>query len=427
MGLSERFMKGVYWLIQYLKDPLRKNSVLLIATQILIALFGFFFWMIAARLYSPEEVGLATALVSAVLLLTAFSRLGIDIGLIRFLPNEENKQGMINTCFTIVGLFAMLLALVFVLGLNFWSPALLFVQENSNYLLLFILFTGMASLVTLLQQGVFVAFRSTEFSLTIQAIAGVRLLFPVFLVGFGAFGIFASWGLASCISFVTGILLILKVQPKYRPIPSIKKRIVNDMLRFSAGNYVAESFKELPGFLLPLIIVNVLEPEMGAYFYIAWTISGVLFMIAYATNSSLLAEGSYQPERLRSNVVKAIKLMLLLLIPAILAIIFFGNEILSLGFGEEYAENGFKLLWMLALSGIPLAFNTIYITIKRVQQQVKPIIYIYTFIAFFTVGVGYALMDERELVGIGIAWLLSQIIVTLFIGIAVMRRWTRSL
>lgn len=395
-------------------------------SNILAAFFGFFFWMIAARLYPSDVVGLATALISVALLLTSLSMLGFDIGLIRFLPNEKNKTDMINTCFTIVGIFSMVSALIFIIGLNFWSPVLLFLGEKVNYILLFILFTGIFSIFTL-QISVFIAFRTTEFSLIAQAIAGLRLLFLVLLISLGALGIFYSWGMAICAAFIAGILLILKLHSEYRPKPIIRKRIVANMLRFSLGNYVAEIFRQLPGFLLPLLIVNILEPEVGAYFYIAWTIAAILFMIPHAVNFSLLAEGSFQPEKLRSNVIKAMKLIFMLLIPLILLIFFFGDVILSI-FGEAYSENALKLLWVLALSAIPLALNNLYITIVRVQQHMKPLMSLYIFTASFTIGIGCILMNAMGLFGIGLAWILSQSIVTLFIiGLFTMKKRARVL
>lgn len=39
-------------LIGYLRNPLHKNAVFLIATYGVIGLLGFFFWAIAARLYN---------------------------------------------------------------------------------------------------------------------------------------------------------------------------------------------------------------------------------------------------------------------------------------------------------------------------------------------------------------------------------------
>jgi len=48
-----------------LSDPLYRNSLFMAFTSVFNAGCGFFFWMIAARLYTVEQVGLATALISA--------------------------------------------------------------------------------------------------------------------------------------------------------------------------------------------------------------------------------------------------------------------------------------------------------------------------------------------------------------------------
>lgn len=87
---------------------------------------GFFFWVIAARLYPVEGIGLASAAISAMGLLALLSTLGLDYGLIRFLPNASEKaKDMINSCFTLGGLVSIILALAFLAGLNIWSPVLI--------------------------------------------------------------------------------------------------------------------------------------------------------------------------------------------------------------------------------------------------------------------------------------------------------------
>ncbi len=55
-----------------------------------------------------------------------------------------------------------------------------------------------------------------------------------------------------------------------------------------------------------------------------------------------------------------------------------------------------------------------------------PVIIIYAFVALSTIGVGYVLMKETGLVGIGIAWLSSNCVAALFIGLAMVRRWAGS-
>jgi O-antigen/teichoic acid export membrane protein len=424
------FVRGLF---QSLRDPLRRNSLFLLTTHGVIALIGFFFWRIADGRYGTESVGVATTLVSAVLLLHTLARLGLDIGLIRFLPDETDKPAMINTSFTIVGLFAAGLALVFVMGVGVWAPAVAFVRDNAWYAVLFIAFTAVTSLVELLRQGVFVAYRRAQASLAIEVVAGLRLPLLFASLSVGAFGIFVSWGLAGLAALVVGIVLVLSIQHNYRPVPTIRRKVVSKMLRFSLGNYAAETLRELPGFVLPIIVVGVFTArmdvetgrEMGAYFYIAWTVASVVMMISYATGSSLLAEGSLDPERLGANTVRAMRFMLLLLVPAIVLVFFLGDRVLT-WFGTDYSKEAFPLLRVLSVSGIPLAINTIYVTQKRIQRKMWPVICIYAFVAVCTVGVGYALMERMDLLGIGVAWLASNCVVAGVVGLLVTRSWLQA-
>ena len=401
-------------LVGYLRDPLRKNSAFLIGSHLLIGLLGFFFWAMAARLYEPEEVGLATALVSAVLLLHTFSRLGLEFSLVRFLPSEEDKAAMMNTCFTLAGVFSAVLAAVFLGGVIWWSPALSFIRDDARYILAFIGFTVAVSLVALLRQGVYVAYRRTELSFGMEMIAGLRLPLLVVFVGAGTLGSFSAWGLASLVAMVAGIAFIGLVEKGYRPVPGVRRGLLRRIMGFSLGNYVAEGFRELPGFLLPLLVVNILDAETAAYFYVAWTIATVILMISHGTGFSLLAESSVDPGSFQKDLMRAMKFMFLLLVPAIILVFVFGRTVLGF-FGEAYADNGYRLLCLLALSGIPLTFNVLYITWKRLLRETRPILLIYAFVAVATIGMGYALMEERGLEGIGIAWLISNGLVAVLV------------
>ena len=244
-------------LFQILEDPLRRNSLFLLATHGVIGLTGFFFWRIADGQYGEEAVGTATALVSAVLLLHTLARLGLDIGLIRYLPDETDKPAMINTSFTMVSFLSAALALVFVIGVGIWAPKLAFVRDNAWYAALFIAFTVATSMVELLRQGVFVAYRRTQFSLAVEVVGGLRLPIVLAFLSVGAYGIFVAWGLGGVAALVAGVFLILLAQRSYRPVPSIRRGVVGKMLRFSLGNYAAETLRELPGFVLPIIVLNV--------------------------------------------------------------------------------------------------------------------------------------------------------------------------
>jgi len=147
-----------------------------------------------------------------------------------------------------------------------------------------------------------------------------------------------------------------------------------------------------------------------------------VMMISYATGSSLLAEGSVDPGKFGSSTVKAMRFMLLLLAAAIVLVFVAGGWVLA-WFGQGYSREALPLLRVLTVSGIPMAINTIYVTQKRMERRMWPVILIYGFVACFTVGVGYALMDRTDLLGIGIAWLVSNSLVAVVVGALMTRAW----
>ncbi len=50
---------------------------------------GFIFWIVAAKFYSTEVVGITTALLSSITLITMFSFLGFDQSIIRFPSGDK--------------------------------------------------------------------------------------------------------------------------------------------------------------------------------------------------------------------------------------------------------------------------------------------------------------------------------------------------
>jgi O-antigen/teichoic acid export membrane protein len=57
-----------------------------------MAVFGFFFWMINARLYSAEQVGIGTTLISIMTLISSFSLLGLGNSLTQVRQNKGEKS-----------------------------------------------------------------------------------------------------------------------------------------------------------------------------------------------------------------------------------------------------------------------------------------------------------------------------------------------
>lgn len=399
-----------------LSIPLYSNACYLIADTAVVSLLGFAFWVLMAKLYTPAEVGLASATIAAVILLARLSGLGFGYGLIRFLPGAGGRSNtLINSCFTIAGLTSLVAALVFLTGLNFWSPALVYIRQPI-FATSFVFVTVMYTLFLLIDQT-FIARRCAKYVLFKNATAGLlKLAAAVALVVLlSAFGIFASWGLAISVALAIALFQFLpQAQRGYVPIPTVCKEIVNDMIHFSLGNHIAELLWFAPLTLFPLMVINILGAETNAYFYIAWVIAQMLFAIPMAVSYSLFAEGSHEEGLLRSNTIKSVKLCLLILVPAIVVLFVLGDKLL-LFFGRSYSESGAILLRILAVSAIPVTINFICLSVMRVKKNTKGLMLVSASIACLALGSGYILMTKVGLPGVGVGWIAAQTVVAIIV------------
>jgi O-antigen/teichoic acid export membrane protein len=389
---------------------LYRNAVYLMMNSTMLALTGFFFWIAAARLYSTEVVGLASSAIAAIGLLSLLSVLGLDYGLIRFLPGAgEKAREMINSCFTIGGAVSIILALIFLAGLDVWSPALLPIRDNLLYLFAFIIFAFTTTIQTLNSQC-FIAARKSRFAMSQGWLAGFLRFIPLVILAssFQEFGIFVSWGIAvSLAAFIAITFFLPRTYNGHRPVPSIRKDVIGAMLRFSFANYVANIFWMIPQLVLPIMVVNLLGAEQNAYFYIGWSIAGIVFMIPTATSFSLLAEASNDEKTLNQEMKRSLKLILLLLVPAIIVLVLLGEYVLMF-FGKVYSEQAPELLWILAVSALPLSLNHVYFTIRRVEKKMQSVIWLTAFIAIATLVSSYFLLPVMGIKGAGIGWLIGQ-------------------
>lgn len=386
-------------------DSLYRNSIYLIWSTAIMAFFGFFFWIICARLYTPEQVGIATTLISAMGLITGFSNLGLNTGVVRFLSSSKNKNDLINSSFALSSLSAFILSFIFLAVLPLFSPTLLFLRENKVYELSFILFVVALS-NNAIAEALFVAYRSAKYTLVKNSVLSVmKLVLTLVLTALGAYGIFAAVGLANFIAWGLSLLILMKLFG-LKLVLRQNFREIRRTAAYSFGNYFAGFIGGLPLMLLPIIITNVLGAEKTAYFYIALMIANFIFMIPAATTTSLFGEGSNDEKKMKVYIIKAMRMSCLILIPAILSVLFCGNLILS-AFGRNYSTEAFQLLQLLTVSGMFMAFSYIAGTILKVRNKIRQIIVISLMSCTITLFLSY-LFIRMGLLGVGWAWFISQ-------------------
>ena len=62
------------------------NAYALVLNQVTSAGLGFLYWMLAARLYGVKVVGVSSAAISTLLLISGVAQLGLNAGMYRFVP-----------------------------------------------------------------------------------------------------------------------------------------------------------------------------------------------------------------------------------------------------------------------------------------------------------------------------------------------------
>lgn len=390
-----------------IKSRLSRNAIFMMGSNLANAISGFVFWVVVTHYYSDFQVGSAGALFSAISLLGGFGNLGLNYGLIRFMPHSSDKERTTNACLTMTGIFTCVLAIVFIVGLPFWTPSLLFLRQNIAQSLVFILIAvGFA--ILFMQRNALLSLRKAYHSM-IQSIlvSFLRLALPGLLVLWGAFGIVSAYGIAVWASIFFGFIVLRKAMPMYRPLPKVHLKAVGDLVRFSFKNYVAEQIGQLPIFLLPLIIIRFLGNEETAYYYIAFSMAVVLYSIPGSVVTSFFVEGSYDEKQVRSSVVRAGIFILALLVPAILAIYFIGPHILGL-LGKAYSKRAWEVLWLLSLAAIPLAFNELWTTTRRIKKQMTTVLVVYSTIGIVTVIASIIMMKYYGIAGAGMGWIVGQ-------------------
>ena len=401
---------------------LYRNAGYLTLTSGTNSLSGFLFWAVAARLYPAEGVGLASAAISAMGLLALLSTLGLDYGLIRFLPGSGDRaRSILNSCLTLSGVVAIALAAIFLAGLKVWSPALLRVQQNPVFFVSFLLF-ALAAVLRCFAERAFIATRKSGFTLVQGLVFGLLRFIPLVVLApsFQVFGIFASWGIGLGLAVTVSIPFLLpRIQPGYRPEPAIDRKAIGDMMRFSFANYAANILWAVPILILPIMVVNLLGAEANAYFYIGWALGYLLVSIPLTVSLSLFAEGSHLEENMGREIGRSLKLVLLL-VPVIGIVFLLGEKVLAL-FGTAYAENATTLLWVLAVSAIPAGLNHTYFTVRRVQKRMRSVVGLSAFIAVVTLALSFLLLPRMGIVGVGIGWLIPQTVVAIVVTPALYR------
>jgi O-antigen/teichoic acid export membrane protein len=379
-----------------IRDPLFINSLYIILTSITGAGFGFIFWIVAAKLYLPSDVGIATALFSSISLLVLLSQLGLDQSLIRFFP-EKNKAEIFYTSLIITTLITIFLGLIFTVGIGIWSPDLVIIYQIIPFY--FLILASFAIFIII--GSTFIALKHADYVLLQNMFIGIRIIFLFPLIFLGAIGIFYSIGISFILALIIPIFFVYRFKLKFS---GINFDYLKESLHFSIGNYLVNIFSLIPILLLPIVVLNLGGSQTAAVYYITYSIAALLFIIPTAFGTMLFVDGSHG-QLSKENVTKAFFGIFLFLIPVVIIILIFGKNILDL-IGSSYSE-GYGLLSVILFSSLGMVIFQLFSAIKKTQKRIKSIIVISTFNCILLIGLSNFLFSTFGIMGVGYAWVIS--------------------
>jgi O-antigen/teichoic acid export membrane protein len=381
----------------------------MISDGISTTLLGFIYWLVAARLYEASDIGIGNSAISAITLVVSLSVQGFGVGIIRLLPQYPGKENqVINSCLTLSLMILSLILSVFYIFLPFWSKSLNSFMDGK--FLFFVLFS-FAYLYTILLDCVFISKRKTQHLLMKNLQLNIIKL--LLLLGFilqESNGIYYSWGIAIVIICIIETLILKKrINYSYKPALVFDKVLGKEILGYSMKNHISDVLSSLPNMILPIMIAELINVKMVAYFTITWMIVNSIMIIEKSTSQSLFAEISTNVSELNLIVKKSIKFLLYQMSPLLFLTLLFGKYILSI-YGKEYSSNGYPLLVILTISLIPYSLNTIYFVILRVKKELLTLQLYAFFLTTSTLILSYFMTIRWSLIGTGIAWLSAQLL-----------------
>jgi O-antigen/teichoic acid export membrane protein len=400
-------------------------NVISIAGSTAITLpLGFVFWWLAARLYPAHAVGVASAVISAMMLLSTFASLGFGTFLIGELPRRPGRGArLLVTALLVVGATGSLLGLAFVLLAPTLSQHLALVSESVWAASLFAAGVALTTVTAVLDQALVGVLRG-GLQFWRNATLGIAKL-----VALAAVSGVAAWhtGLTIIGSWVTGIGISVLVvaaiflhEGHHAHDWRQEWSLVGQVRRSAALHHALNLTLSAPLCALPIVATTLISPRQGAYFYAAWMIGGVATIIPLAFTTVLYAISAAEIDLLRARLQQTLAYSALAAGAVTVTIIVLGPLILRL-FGADYSEQASSALRMIALGGLPLVVKYHFVAVSRVFNDLARAV---TFVALGSVlEIGFAAVGAKlgGLDGLAALWVAVVYAEGVIMGVALYR------
>jgi O-antigen/teichoic acid export membrane protein len=411
------------------RDPLISSAYSLMANGALTAALGVVFWVVAARLYDPVQVGRDAALIAVMLELSTICQLNMANAITRFLPSlQRGTASALLRAYAVSGIAAAVGGLAFLLLVPRIATGFDFLHDHWRLGVLYVV-----ALVAwgwfALQDAALTAVRRAVWVPVENGVFGILKLaaLPALLAVGAADGVFLAWMLPVLMLIVPVNAFLFRAAipehlSRHRPAGSavLARLGRRGLVRFMAQDYAATVLALAPSAFLPVLIVALLGPGPNAYFYIPYTMVGAFNMLFFTASTSLVVEGALAEHRIRAMAERIARRFALIVVTGTTLMIAAAPLIL-LPFGEDYVRESSSVLRLLALGCVFYAAVALYVAIVRVQGRSSGILLVQALKLPLLLGGAVALSGPFGIEGVALAWLGSIAIVAVAVAPSLVR------
>lgn len=395
----------------HLRTPLYRNAYALVAGDVAAASLGMLYWVLAARLYSAEAVGVSSATIAALVFIGNLSAAHLRSALVRFLPEAGAGAGrLLRRAYLSAALAALIFGALFVGALALWWPASPLRAAGAIGPAAFVGACVVWALFTL-QDGALIGLRHALLVPAEQVAYGLAklALLAALAMPLGGHGIVASWVVPAALTLAPiALLLALRLLPRRRE--AAPGTPIGRVARFAAVDFFSSAVSMAPQLVLPLLVLAWVGPAGGAYFAATWLVATALHMVGVNLATSLVVEASREPGRLAELTRRALGQLAWLMLPLAGGLALLAPLVLQL-FGPQYAAAGGGLLRALALAMLPQGVMLVALAVARVRLQVGRVLAAQAAAAVLLLGLSAALTPTQGIGGIGVAALCAYSLV----------------
>jgi O-antigen/teichoic acid export membrane protein len=372
------------------------------------AAIGIVFWGVAAHLAPVETIGRTSAELSAMALLASLASLSVGSTFVRFLPvSGDRTRRFVARSYGACVSVALVLALVYVtagLGSRFLPTGLAWRALFVVVVMFWVIFVLQDSALTGLRATKWVPVENLLFGFAKLA------LLPVFILVMPTQGIFLAWSLP--VFFAVALVshyLFRKRIPEHESANQGRSFLPSgrEFVSILAAQSVNQLVALISSMLMPLIVIARLGAVANGHFYLPWTMSGACVLLLLNLTSSFLVEAAHDPRMMRLHVDRALRLCLLIIVPATFAGVFLAPYVLQI-FGATYAQHGTTLLRLLLLCLPGQAVTAFFTSFLWLERRMWALVCRQLADATVFLGTTFLLIGHFGLVAVGIAGLVTE-------------------